>query len=422
MRLIGAGPSGSYATTLIFQDIRGRKVVSKTPHSCDVCNGDLTADQVREIAVLKYLPRHKNIVKIRSFSTNSIETYHAGQTLNKYEYKGHYKSFVYQLVDAISFLHYNNIAHRDLSLKNIVIKGKKLTIIDFGMSRYTASFPENGYTSRVTSLWQRAPELLTAESDTSSYQATKVDDWSVGILIADILGGIEWIKFHESHLQKEAVLSLDVDRIISYLKMHTERWFSEADYLLHGFLKANPQTRLSCLNARMYLGIKPCKVKKLTKLYPLGQKSSAYLTLRSKYLFELVTISRQHCKHRRTFTTACSILDAYQENKYDNEWDIIASASLLLASKLFEREPDTFELYQLLCDKVREASIIKKQRKIIQSLNTLIFLIIDDIIKIPKSNATAWHEIKEDVIINNCTISVEQMMQNIYQRHRFNVL
>lgn len=45
-------------------------------------------------------------------------------------------SFIYKLLDALVYLHQNNIVHRDLKLANILINDKyEIKLADFGFSK-----------------------------------------------------------------------------------------------------------------------------------------------------------------------------------------------------------------------------------------------------------------------------------------------
>ena len=258
LHLMGSGPSGAYANTFLYKNNSGKKFVVKEPHLEGNNEREITHDQVREIAILRYLPKHPHIVNFVGFVDNKIITSYAGRSLSKYLPRKKYQSLIYQLIEGVSFLHMNKIAHRDLSNKNIVIKGGRLVIIDFGMARYMASeIPGvNTYTSHVTSLWHRAPELLSAETSTLNYDARKVDDWSIGILITEILGGVTWLRGNKSGDQKHIFNNINVDNIINYLKQfYASRWFDQAEVLLRGFLNIDPLIRLGSIDAVQYLNL-----------------------------------------------------------------------------------------------------------------------------------------------------------------------
>lgn len=89
-----------------------------------------------------------------------------------------------QLLSGLKHLHSANILHRDLKPGNLLINSNcELKICDFGLAR-TGSDNGEFMTEYVVTRWYRAPELLLF---CGSYGAS-VDMWSVGCILAEILG------------------------------------------------------------------------------------------------------------------------------------------------------------------------------------------------------------------------------------------
>ena len=297
----------------------------------------------------------------------------------------------------------------------MLIRGKNLTLIDFGMSRMVTPSPSNDfYTSCVTTYWQRAPELFSATSATSKYDPTAVDNWSMGIIITDILGGINWIKCSSSEEQKSRFKALDVERIINYLtQFYKIRWFKEADALLRGLLCTKPSERMTSIEACALLHINISRISCYPSLYPLAKKSTAYLSIRKKYLEKILILTRKYCAHRSTFSIACSILDAYQETSYDVEWLFVSGASLILAVKLMEY----FEVQEAIISEIQEfnSQIQQKERTILKELNNVLFYEIVDHSLICDDEK---QDIKETILVSNCELSMAQMVEKIEQTYK----
>ena len=117
----------------------------------------------------------------------------SGQTLSD----DHIQYFLFQLLLGLHHIHLAGVVHRDLKPHNILLnKDCELRICDFGLARHLA-VPDGGQagggaspddqrllTIYVTTRWYRAPELLCFNESYS----TAVDIWSVGCILAEMLG------------------------------------------------------------------------------------------------------------------------------------------------------------------------------------------------------------------------------------------
>jgi myosin-light-chain kinase len=90
-----------------------------------------------------------------------------------------------QILDAVHYLHLNNIVHRDIKLENFLIYKEdsylKIKLIDFGFASKTT----NGFLrEKIGSLNYLAPEIFTDLTYNS-----KVDIWASGITLFNMLTG-----------------------------------------------------------------------------------------------------------------------------------------------------------------------------------------------------------------------------------------
>lgn len=86
------------------------------------------------------------------------------------------KSYAFQLLQGVNYLHENRILHRDIKSANLLItRGNVLKIADWGLAR-TVPSSAHRLTVPVVTLWYRSPELILGAKQYS----TEVDMWSVG--------------------------------------------------------------------------------------------------------------------------------------------------------------------------------------------------------------------------------------------------
>lgn len=91
------------------------------------------------------------------------------------------KSFLFQLLQGVSFCHSHRVIHRDLKPQNLLINEfGAIKLADFGLAR-AFGVPLRTYTHEVVTLWYRAPEILLG----SRFYSTAVDVWSIGCIFAE---------------------------------------------------------------------------------------------------------------------------------------------------------------------------------------------------------------------------------------------
>ena len=96
---------------------------------------------------------------------------------------GEIKNIMQQLFNALSYIHGNNILHRDMKSSNILMTHTgKLKLADFGLARALNKGPNQCYTNGVVTLWYRPPELLLGERN----YGPPVDMWSAGCIMAEM--------------------------------------------------------------------------------------------------------------------------------------------------------------------------------------------------------------------------------------------
>eukprot|EP00761_Pharyngomonas_kirbyi_P009903 gb/GECH01009921.1/.p1 GENE.gb/GECH01009921.1/~~gb/GECH01009921.1/.p1 ORF type:complete len:459 (+),score=102.78 gb/GECH01009921.1/:1-1377(+) len=94
----------------------------------------------------------------------------------------HIQFFLYQILKGLKCIHSAGVLHRDLKPANILLNSRcDIKICDFGLARRDQLDNKTEY---VQTRWYRAPELLLE----GRYYSKGVDMWSVGCILAELLG------------------------------------------------------------------------------------------------------------------------------------------------------------------------------------------------------------------------------------------
>jgi serine/threonine protein kinase len=178
------------------------------------------------------------------------------------------------LVEAVACIHAKEIIHRDIKPDNILIYMGRAVLIDFGFSKRTFQRQEKASYELVTPLY-RAPEIsTTATSNNNQVYTTCIDEWSLGIVLYEILTGSlpfgggdnmvviqerikewEWCLYHlkKKVPMKEGNILLNYKAILR--KKFPMKWedaeqkmLNVFDNLLSNLLHPSPSERYLCLD------------------------------------------------------------------------------------------------------------------------------------------------------------------------------
>ncbi|XP_037948423.1 cyclin-dependent kinase 2-like [Teleopsis dalmanni] len=184
---------GTYGVVFKAKDVTTGKDVALKRIRIENEPEGVPSTAIREISLLKSL-KHKNVVQLYDVVVANGALYMVFEYLNMDlkklldKQKSAFtpqliKSYMYQLLDSISFCHVKRILHRDLKPQNLLIDAKgQIKLADFGLGR-TFSIPMRAYTHEVVTLWYRAPEILLG----SKYYATGMDIWSLACIFAEMI-------------------------------------------------------------------------------------------------------------------------------------------------------------------------------------------------------------------------------------------
>ncbi|KAK9466751.1 kinase-like domain-containing protein [Lipomyces arxii] len=166
---------------------------------------------LRELKLLAHFRGHKNITCLYDMDIvdtsnyNELYLYEELMECDMHQIirsqqpltDSHYQSFIYQILCGLKYIHSANVLHRDLKPGNLLVNADcELKICDFGLARGFSTDPaENAgfLTEYVATRWYRAPEImLSFQSYTKA-----IDVWSVGCILAELLGGKPFFKGHD---------------------------------------------------------------------------------------------------------------------------------------------------------------------------------------------------------------------------------
>lgn len=155
---------------------------------------------------------------------------------------------IFEIAVGISFLHQNNVTHRDLKGDNILIHNDKFKIGDFGFSN-----DNNLMQTQLGTPLFMAPEII--ESSNDQYN-NKVDVWALGVLLFNML--TKTYPFIDNRLMT-LYKKISKDKFKIEEKYEGE-WDSNLKNLFIKCFEKKPENRLSIeefLNHKVFSKIKP---------------------------------------------------------------------------------------------------------------------------------------------------------------------
>ena len=147
----------------------------------------------REITLLQALSTHPNSLYLQDIipSTLSNDVYLVTDLfesdLNAVIKSGilqdiHRKFIIYQLVNALNYMHSAGVIHRDIKPANILLNSDCCVVLcDFGLARTAAS--PSPMTDYVATRWYSTPEIILG----SRHYSYPTDLWSVGVILGEML-------------------------------------------------------------------------------------------------------------------------------------------------------------------------------------------------------------------------------------------
>ncbi|KAH9669427.1 protein kinase domain-containing protein [Citrus sinensis] len=189
---------GTYSNVYKARDRDTGKIVALKKVRFDTSEPESVKFMAREIRILQKLD-HPNVIKLEGLATSRMQyslylvfdfmqsdltkiICRPAQKLTEPQVK----CYMQQLLSGLQHCHERGILHRDIKASNLLIdKSGMLKIADFGLSNFFIPKQKGPLTSRVVTLWYRAPELLLGSTD----YGVGIDLWSAGCLLAEMFIG-----------------------------------------------------------------------------------------------------------------------------------------------------------------------------------------------------------------------------------------
>ncbi|OQS04694.1 kinase [Thraustotheca clavata] len=153
------------------------------------------------------------------------------------------KAYFAQIAEGVYYIHQHRLAHRDLSLENIFVSSDgTLKIGDFGLAVVVPSIA----TKAVGKLYYMAPEMYNCPQ---GYDPSKVDVWSLGILLWMLLTGLPLVNNSSADDETFAFIQQYGLRTLVQVWNLSHLVPEEALDILEKLLIADPTKRLSMTDA-----------------------------------------------------------------------------------------------------------------------------------------------------------------------------
>lgn len=189
---------GTYSSVYKARDLETGKIVAMKKVRFVNMDPESVRFMAREICILRKLD-HPNVMKLEGLVTSRM----SGSLYLVFEYMEHdlaglaatpgikftepqIKCYIRQLLLGLEHCHSRGVLHRDIKGSNLLINNNGvLKIGDFGLANIFHPDKKQPLTSRVVTLWYRAPELLLGATE----YGVGVDMWSVGCILAELFSG-----------------------------------------------------------------------------------------------------------------------------------------------------------------------------------------------------------------------------------------
>lgn len=256
---------GAFGTVYLATDEKGTRFAVKRSRCV---NNATYRSATQEIEILMNL-EHENIAKMYAFDFINNETiitmeFCDGGNLNQrleYENPDELKlDWIYQLLNAMSYLHSKKIVHRDLKPENVLLSNDFIKLTDFGISRFYYSkvgeYSENSNLSEYMGSFVGTPYWIAPEVFEQKYDE-KADLFSLGVLFYAILhkdymmyNGVKYFGCFQQYQGQKIGIGVKMANLGVELQPEKRYTANEnVDYVVFNFLRKDPTLRMSLQDA-----------------------------------------------------------------------------------------------------------------------------------------------------------------------------
>ncbi|KAL6498419.1 hypothetical protein OROHE_026687 [Orobanche hederae] len=189
---------GTYSSVYMARDLKTGKIMAMKKVRFVNMDPESVRFMAREICILRRLD-HPNVMKLEALVTSRV----SGSLYLIFEYMEHdlsgllalprikftepqIKCYMQQMLSGLEHCHSRGVLHRDIKGSNLLVDDKGvLKIGDFGLATSFKPNQNQPLTSRVVTLWYRAPELLLGSTE----YGPAIDLWSAGCILAELFSG-----------------------------------------------------------------------------------------------------------------------------------------------------------------------------------------------------------------------------------------
>lgn len=167
---------GRNSTVTVLMTKKGTRIVAKT--------------LAREVTVLGFLPDHPNLIRYYGLYKSQLLFEYGGESLYDYLDREHVVSermaitIFSQLAQGLWCLHRHGVAHLDIKLENVLLQGRSVKLIDFGLALFF-EVDQLYHEGHRGSYEYMAPEMLFHEP----YLPARADIWALGVTLYTFLFG-----------------------------------------------------------------------------------------------------------------------------------------------------------------------------------------------------------------------------------------